>query len=443
MNFASAPALRGIEKFPLPRKAIYRARIINPQNEDQCDYYDDGGLAVGDDGTVRAIGDFSLVAAGFADRYEVVDQTQDGERPTIIPGLYDLHVHGVQNRVRGQFAGSLMPWLEHDIWPEEARYKDAAFADEQAEIFAADLARQGTTVAAIYSSIHEQALRAIFKHAAGRVIAGNVIMTEPHPPYLRQEPEEALAMTDRLAREFGPSYAVTPRFAPSCSAEVMAAAARIAQNRGVWTQTHLSENHDGTEHDEVELVKRLFPDAASYTDVYARAGLLGRKTIMAHVIHASDAELDMLAQTGTCIAHCPTSNEALESGRMPVERILQYGILYGLGSDVGAGPSLSMLHVMQAYRNTHRDHIDILPAEALYRGTLAGAEILGLDDVTGNLNRGKEATFAVLKSSGTHKHADANDAMAEVLAGTQADFESMVKQTYIAGRQVFLRSSAV
>lgn len=426
-----------MEAFPPPIKAVHRARIVNPQGPNDCDYHEDGGLAVRADGTVAAVGDFTLLAVAFADRYEVIDETKHGERPTIIPGMNDLHVHWVQNEVRGRFRNSLMPWLEEHIWPEEHRYADAQLADARAQTFFDELARHGTTVAAVYSSVHESALRAAFQHAAGRMVIGNVIMTSDFPPYLKQDPEEALAMTDRFAEEFGGSYAVTPRFAPSCSAEVLKAAGRIAKQRNVWVQTHLSENHDGTEHDEVELVRRLFPDAKSYTDVYARAGLLGRHTIMAHVIHASDEELDVLAQTGTCVAHCPTSNEALGSGRMPVERIRERGILYALGSDVGAGPSLSMLHVMQAYNRVHAGHADVSETEALYRGTLAGAEILGVDRVAGNLNRDKEATFAVLGSPGTRAYANPNHLLAEIFAGSQADLEAIVRKTYIAGRRVF------
>jgi guanine deaminase len=330
-----------------------------------------------------------------------------------------------------------LPWLEGHIWPEEDKHKDPDYADSRARAFFRDLAKCGTVIAAIYSSIHEAALRAAFRHAMGRMVIGNVIMTSDFPPYLRQDPAEALQLVARLANEFGGNYAVTPRFAPSCSAEVLKSAGKIARDRRAWIQTHLSENHDGTEHDEVELVKRLFPDARDYTDVYERAGLLGDRAIMAHAIHVSDSELRRLSSTGTNIAHCPTSNIALESGTMPLEKVMDEEIAFALGSDVGAGPSLSMLHVMKVYGAVHAPAISITPTAALYRATLAGAKILGVGGLTGNLNRGKEASFAVLRRGGTRKIEDADELMASILEGSMLDLENVVQQTYIAGRRVY------
>lgn len=425
----SAPSLRGLEKFEPPKRRIYRGTVINPHDDRTYDFYPDGGLAVNEHGTISGIGDFEKMRNELANDYEEVDITTHGERPVITPAFTDIHLHWVQYEVRGMFEQELLPWLREHIWPEEMKYADSDFADRKAQEFFNALAKCGTVFASIYSSIHGEAIRAAFRHAVGRVIIGNVIMTQNSPPELLQKASDALDLTAELAREFGGSYAVTPRFAPTCEAKDLTAAAEIARRNATWIQTHLSENED-----EVRWVRDIFPEAASYTDVYWKAGLLSERTIMGHAIHLDDRELALLAATKTNIAHCPSSNEALRSGRMPLERVKQAMIPFALGSDIGAGPSLSMLHVMQAYC---RLHPGITPVEALYRATLAGAEILKLRHIAGNLNNGKEANFVMLKNSGTKEPRTANAVLAEILAGTKEDLENAVQQTFLAGRRIY------
>jgi guanine deaminase len=425
----SSPARRGLEHFPAPRKPrLYRGVIINPHDDRSHDFYPDGGLAVNESGTINAIGDFRKLQTGDGEKYEIVDETHQGHRPVITPAFTDTHLHWVQHDVRGRFEKELLPWLREHIWPEEMKYADRDFADQKAQQFFAELAKQGTGIAAIYSSIHEEAIRAAFRHAVGRVIIGNVLMTQNSPPELLQNSSDAFDLTSRLAAEFGSSYAVTPRFAPTCAASDLAMAGEIARKYDTWIQTHLSENED-----EVRWVHDLFPDAGNYTEVYGQAGLLGERTIMGHGIHLDNRELALLAATRTSIAHCPSSNEALHSGTMSLQRVKQAMVPFALGSDIGAGPSLSMLHVMQTFCRVH----SASPMEALYRGTLAGAEILKLRRVAGNLDSGKEANFVMLRSAGTAEPRSANEVLGEILSGTREDLENMVQQTFFAGRKIF------
>jgi guanine deaminase len=121
---------------------------------------------------------------------------------------------------------------------------------------------------------------------------------------------------------------------------------------------------------------------------------------------------------------------------MPLGRIIDEEIAFALGSDVGAGPSLSMLHVMEAFRAVHAPSVNVTPSMALYRGTLAGAKILGVGGITGNLNRGKEASFVMLRRGGTRQHETADSCIEEILDGSPSDFEKAAMQTYIAGRRV-------
>lgn len=212
------------------------------------------------------------------------------------------------------------------------------------------------------------------------------------PEALVRPTAAALADLAREAATFGARYAVSPRFAPTSSGEFLAGAGRIAREHGCFVHTHLSENPD-----EVEWVRSLYPEAASYADVYERAGLLGPKTLLAHVIHCTDAELDLLAARRCVAVHCPSSNEALGSGRMPLPRLREKGVRVAMGSDVGAGPCLSMLDVMRVFREVQAGHADTRPGEALRMATLEGARALGLEGRLGSLEPGREATFVALR----------------------------------------------
>ncbi len=189
-------------------------------------------------------------------------------------------------------------------------------------------------------------------------------------------------------------YAVTPRFAVSCTAELLAASASLAHELGCWWQTHLSEDRA-----EIDEVTRLFPEARDYLDVYDRAGGLGPRTVLAHAIHLSPREAARIAETGTRIAHCPTSNLFIGAGVMPLAERLAAGITVGLGSDVSGGAELSLFGVMRtaAYAQGARralagDPGPVLgPLDWLRLGTLDGARALGLEDRIGSIEPGKEA----------------------------------------------------
>ena len=199
-------------------------------------------------------------------------------------------------------------------------------------------------------------------------------------------------------------YAFTPRFAVSCSADMLRESAQLAASTGAYWQTHLAEDHG-----EVAEVGRLFPDALDYLDVYDRAGALGPRTILAHAVHLSAREIGRLAESGAQIAHCPESNLFLASGTMPLSRYLAAGIGVGLGSDVAAGPDLSIFRAMRvgAYvQNARlvaaRDAAPILgPLDWLRMGTLDGARVLGLEAAIGSIEVGKEADLIVVDPSVT------------------------------------------
>jgi len=382
---------------------IYRGKIFNPQSHTKCDVYEDGGLFV-EKGKIKDIGEYSKLSK----KYKNVETKK--VNGVIFPAFSDIHLHWVQNRVKGTFSGTeLLPWLKKYIWPEESKFSKKEYTDKMLAKFYKELAENGTVNAIIYSSVHKYPLeKAIYEGKKfGNFIIGNVLMDMNSPNYLQMGTKDEIKLVEELAKKYKDKYAVTPRFAPTCTMELMKKTASIAKKYGSFIQTHLSENKG-----EIAWVKSLFPEQKTYTEVYEKAGLLGKKTILGHAIHLEEREFEILKKTGTNIAHCPTSNIALLSGRMPVEKFMKYKIPFALATDIGAGPRLSMLDVMSTYMDIHNkarakqqkrglkkgelEIPEITFIDALYRATLAGAEIMGISKEHGNLNKGKKAEFIVL-----------------------------------------------
>ena len=134
---------------------------------------------------------------------------------------------------------------------------------------------------------------------------------------------------------------ITPRFVPSCTGELMDALGKIAEERGLPVQSHLSENIS-----EIELVKKLHPESEVYADVYAAHGLWNERTVMAHCVHSDDREIELIKKAGVTVAHCPDSNTNVSSGAAHVRELLSRGVKLGLGSDIAGGSKLCMLDVM-------------------------------------------------------------------------------------------------
>jgi len=236
-----------------------------------------------------------------------------------------------------------------------------------------------------------------------RAIVGKVMM-DRNTYDLTVDPstilDRSLAETARLIERWHGAaddrlrYAVTPRFAISCTADLLRESAALARSTGAYWQTHVSEDLG-----EIAEVARLFPESADYVDVYDRAGGLGERTVLAHAVHLSDRELVRLVESGSRVAHCPISNLFLASGVMPLGRYLDAGLTLGLGSDVAGGPDLSIFSVMRVgfYAQNARRVAGIGegpvlgPLDWLRLGSLGGAMSLGLGDRIGSLEAGKEA----------------------------------------------------
>jgi guanine deaminase len=334
----------------------------------------------------------------------------------VLPGLVDLHAHLPQLPNAGVGAGlDLMTWLERYIFPLEREF-DLATAERIAPAAFKAFARAGTTTVVAYGALWAGSLDACFRAAEEhgiRAVIGKVMMDRLSYD-TDIDPAEVLELSlrqsaDLCARWHGRdggrlSYAYTPRFAVSCSAEMLRRSAAAAAEAGAYWQTHLSEDRG-----EMAEVRRLFPEAVDYTDVYDRAGGLNFRAILAHAVHLSDREVARLAESGAVIAHCPSSNLFLASGAMPLARYQAAGIRIGLGSDVAAGPDALLFSVMRAGAYTQNalraaelsDAAPLSPSDWLRLGTLGGAEALGIGDKIGSVEVGKEADLIAVDPSVT------------------------------------------
>jgi guanine deaminase len=380
-----------------------RARLLSPLS--------DGGTLDELDGLIEVDAAGRLVRAERWPESGVPDAI-DLRPMVVIPGLVDLHAHLPQIPNAGLGSGlDLLTWLDRYIFPLERAY-DRAVAERQAPAAFRAFAAAGTTTVVAYAALWADSTDAVFAAAEAhgiRAIIGKVMMdriTYDDRIAPNEILETSLRQSDELAARWHGTdggrlrYAFTPRFAVSCSAEMMRESASLAARHGAYVQTHLSED-DG----EIGEVRRLFPEATDYLDVYDRAGALGQRTILAHAIHLSDREVGRLVDSGSRVAHCPASNLFLSSGLMPLGAYRAAGMTVGLGSDVAAGPELSLFTVMRAGAVTQRvleltgraDRSSAVHGvDWLRLATLAGATALGQEAEIGSLEAGKEADLVAV-----------------------------------------------
>lgn len=361
--------------------------------------YIDDGLLIVEKGRVCETGEARALLAGLSDEIRVVDY----RGKLIIPGMIDCHVHFPQVDIIASYGERLLDWLREYAFPAEQRFADAAHAAEVAAFFVDELLRNGTTTALVFATVHPQSVDAIFEKALARnmrLVSGKVLMDKNCPEPLRDDPRSAYADSLRLIRKWHGrsrlSYAITPRFAVTSSEGQLAEAGRLAsEHPDVYVHTHLAESED-----EVELIARQFSWSRSYLDVYEHFGLVRERSVFAHCLYLDDQDRKEMADNGSAIAFCPTSNLFLGSGLFDLRSAQEKSLRVGLGTDVGGGTSLSMLRTAsEAYKVLHLQGQALPPFRAFYLSTLGAARALYLDDRIGNFEPGKEADFVVLDSS--------------------------------------------
>ncbi|KAI4131235.1 MAG: hypothetical protein LQ338_001328 [Usnochroma carphineum] len=372
----------------------------------------DAGGIDGDGGGVRRVVERN--GWGGVVEVEVVGCEGDGEG-WFFPGFVDTHTHASQLPNTGLFGNStLLDWLTTYTFPLESSLADPSLARRVYTRAVTSTLRHGTTTAAYYATIHPSTtnlLADICLEKGQRAFVGRVCMDHPDtcPSYYRDGSAEAGMQATREVvehlREKDPEGKglvqpiLTPRFAPSCSKEMLTALGKMAREQDLPVQTHISENKG-----EVKLVAKMFPERKSYADVYDFYGLLGPRTVLAHAIHLSEEEIGLVRERGSGVSHCPVSNTSLGSGIAPVRRLLDAGVKVGLGTDVSGGGSCSLLTAareaggvsrllssfMTGDGEGERNRVKLGVEECLFLATRGGAEVLGLEGKIGAFEVGME-----------------------------------------------------
>jgi guanine deaminase len=404
------------------------------------EYFEDGLLLI-EQGRVAALGPARELLASLPTDIEIIEHGAN----ILLPGFVDAHIHYPQTDIIGSGDRQLLDWLERYTFPAEAAFADARHAREVADFFLDELLRNGTTTAMVFCTVHRASVQAFFEAAAARslrMVAGKVLMDRNCPPELRdtaaagehdsRELLEAWHGRERLL------YAITPRFAPTSSDEQLASAGRLAREfPDALIHSHLAENLA-----EVAWVKRLFPQARSYLDVYDRHGLLRQRALYAHCLHLDAADRTRLAQSGAWAAFCPASNLGLGSGLFDVAAADGAGVRFCIATDVAGGASFSMLRTLaDACKVAQLQQQSLSPLRAFYLATLGGARALGLERLIGRFAVGAEADFIALNLSASpllarrSAHALALSEQLRLLISLGDD--RVIAHTYILGREVY------
>jgi guanine deaminase len=424
----------------------YRGEILSvgrdPLHHADAIAYQPDGLLIIEDGLIVARGAYSDLTAQFP------TLTIEPLSGLIVPGFIDAHIHYPQMDRIASHGEQLLDWLDRHIFPAEMAFADRALADRVAHAFCDELLRNGTTSALVFPTVHPQSVDALFAAATARrmrIISGKMLM-DLGPEGLADTAASGRAETEALIRRWAGQgrlgYAVTPRFALACSdAQMQAAGDILAAHPDVLLHTHLAENRH-----ECAAVAQRFPDSIDYLDVYDGFGLVGPRSVFAHGIHLSDRACARMAQTGAGIAICPSSNLFLGSGFFNFGQADAHHVRLGLGTDIGAGTSFSMMYTAGlAYQAALAREERLDPFRALYLATAGSADLLHIADRVGALAVGQEADFVVLDDQATPLLArrTAGATLAERLFAMQIlGDDRLVRRSYILGECAWDRASA-
>lgn len=403
----------------------------------------DHWLLVGDDGRIAGVQPASLpLPAGCS--------AEDHRGRLLLPGFIDTHVHSPQLDVIASYGSELLDWLDRYTFPAERAYADPAVAAAGAAAFLDALLAHGTTAAVVYPTVHQASAEALFAAAQARgmrLVAGKVLMDRHAPDGLR---DASVAQAERecadlIARWHGRgrnAYAVTVRFAPTSSdAQLAMAGALCRADASLYMQTHVAENRA-----EVKWAQALFPSARSYLDVYARAGLLHARSVLAHGIWLDDDDRAALRDAGAQIAFCPSSNLFLGSGLFDWRRARDDGVAVSVASDVGGGTSLSMQRTLaDGYKVLALQGQRLTAWSALHAATRGAAQALHLAHEIGSLEPGCLADVCVWDwargSVDAHRLARAQELHEKVFAWLTLADERHLAAAWVAGVKRYERAA--
>uniref|UniRef100_A0A674H8M8 Guanine deaminase n=1 Tax=Taeniopygia guttata TaxID=59729 RepID=A0A674H8M8_TAEGU len=333
--------------------------------------------------------------------FKTSDIRQLSKHEFLMPGLVDTHIHAPQYSFTGTRVDlPLLQWLTAYTFPTEAKYQDSGFAEEVYTRVVRRTLKNGTTTACYFATIHTDSallLAEIIDKFGQRGFVGKVCMdVNDSVPQYRETTADSVQETERFVRELlEKKYPrvqpiVTPRFGPSCSEDLLNALGDLALTHDL--HSHISETEE-----EIKVVENMFPAYQNYTELYDKNKLLNSKTVMAHGCHLSEEELKLFSLRGAAISHCPNSNFSMRSGVLNVQKVLKHNVKLGLGTDVAGGYSASMLDAirktMVASNSLQINKVNetgLTIEEAFRLATLGGSQALGLDNVIGNFEVGKE-----------------------------------------------------
>lgn len=374
--------------------------FINPQVDGSIEFVERGCLLWDENGAITYFG-ADVPSPDRLAGHEILLR----EHAITLPGFIDLHTHLPQYEFAAQGAEALLPWLKRYTFPQEQRFSDERVAELQSLNFFQSSLAQGTTTTVAYLSSQATAADIAFKEATRsgiRAYLGLTLMDRNVPDALLTTAAAAEADMVRLIEAWHKKgrceFVVTPRFAISCSAPLLELCGRISTQYDTFLQTHISENMD-----EIAQTGKLFPDFGSYAQVYDAHGCLHSKSLLGHGIHLTDAERQLIHDRNSVIVHCPVSNNFLGSGILPYRQFKAEKLRLGLGTDVAAGYSLSMLHEAKAMVEMAklRAHFDKTPNSvtvetALWQATLGNAGAISRDHELGSFMHGKLADLVVI-----------------------------------------------
>ncbi|MEL7396589.1 MAG: guanine deaminase [Pseudomonadota bacterium] len=360
----------------------------------------------------------------------------------LLPGFVDAHVHYPQTAIIASWGKRLRDWLETYTFPEEARFGDPDYAAHIAAGYLELVLAHGTTTVSSFCTIHSESVSAFFAAAdrrGMRVVGGKTCMDRNAPQSLRDTAQSAYddskALIETWHGQRRLSYAITPRFAPTSTPDQLEALGALwTEHPSCLMQTHLSEQTE-----EIAWVRRLYPTARDYLDVYEAHGLLGERGLYGHAIHLEPRERDRLVESGAAVAHCPTSNAFIGSGLFDMGRAVKDGMRVGLASDIGGGSSFCMLHTMAAAYEVGQLAGNVLhPAQLLWLATSGSAEALHLSDKVGRIAPAMEADLVALDLSSTpaiaQRAARADDIWEAVFPTIMMGDDRAIAEVWVAGK---------
>lgn len=394
---------------------LFLGSVVHCKSLNELETIENGFIVV-NKGRIFAIGDQAHLPKDLLGKLPVTRLTST---QFLLPGFVDCHIHAPQYPNLGLGLDlPLLEWLEKYTFPLEAAFKDEKFAHKVYRAIVRRTIDCGTTLASYFATNYWESSMVLAKEAVKqgqRALIGKVCSNTNSPDYYVEKTSHSLRDTELFIRGIMSLRSplvkpiITPRFALSCTAELMNGLSELAEKYNLHIQSHISENCD-----EIKAVKEMF-SADSYASVYESVKLLTDKCVMAHGVHLEDKELTILKKYGTSVAHCPTSNTKLRSGFCEVRRLLNAGVTVGLGTDVSGGHNASMLLAIQDALNVshslnfvkkqnitgtgrieypqlpeNKDYEPLEYQNVLYLATLGGARALSLDKVCGNFEVGKD-----------------------------------------------------